>query len=162
MISKKILKIDSLKKFTSFDYINTVNFADEAVKSESLFRLISKSGDDTSPGERGLLLYKGGTVCSRYYFSDYSASAICREMGYKQAAHWTSRYLYDRDYQDRFDITLDNVKCYNEDWKYCSYSTNPNCHHSEDVFLTCTGTCSNIYANNLDNSNHLTVWVRTR
>ena len=101
---------------------------------------MSKSGDDASPGERGLLLYKGGTVCG-FIFSDYSASAICREMGYRQAAHWTSGYLYERDYQDRFDITLSEVRCDNEDWKSCSYSTNIwDCDHSEDVLLTCSGT----------------------
>ena len=132
-----------LKKLSSFNHITPVNFADATVKSESLFRLISKSGDDTSPGERGLLLYKGGTVCDDY-FSYYSASAICREMGYKQAAHWTSGYLYDRDYQYRFAITLADVRCDNEDWKSCSYSTyTVYCYHDEDVFLTCTGTCSN-------------------
>ena len=121
--------------------INNVYFADEAVKSESLFHLISKSGDDTSQGERGLLLYKGGTVCGKYRFSYYSASAICREMGYKQAAHWTKGYLYERDYQDRFNITLRSVRCDNEDWKSCSYSTDTrDCYHYQDVLLTCTGT----------------------
>ena len=139
----KILTIFSLKKLSSINNITTVNFADVVVQSESLFRLISKSGDDSSPGERGLLLYKGGTVCY-YEFSDYSASAICREMGYKQAADWTRGYLYDSDYQDRFDITLKNVRCDNEDWKSCSYSTDTgNCDHDMDVLLTCTGTCSN-------------------
>ena len=124
--------------------INNVYFADEAVKSESLFHLISKSGDDTSPGERGLLLYKGGTVCVWGSFSDNSASAICREMGYKQAAHRTLGYLYDSDYQDRFDITLSEVMCDNEDWRSCSYSTDTwYCSHEYDMLLTCTGTCSN-------------------
>ena len=132
-----------LKKLSSFNHITPVNFADATVKSESLFRLISKSGDDTSPGERGLLLYKGGTVCY-WSFSDYSASAICREMGYKQAAHWTSGYLYERNYQDRFDITLSEVRCDNEDRKSCRASTDTRlCIHKYDVLLTCTGTCSN-------------------
>ena len=136
----KILNIVSLKKLSLFNNITTVNFADEAVKDDNLFRLISKSGDDASPGERGLLLYKGGTVCGKYFFRNYSASVICREMGYRQAAHWTSGYLYDRDYQDRFSITLSRVKCYNDDWKSCSYSTNTlYCNHREDVLLTCTG-----------------------
>ena len=104
---------------------------------------MSKSGDDKSPGERGLLLYKGGTVCDNS-FSDYTASAICRKMGYKQAADWTSGYLFDKDYQDRFDITLADVRCDNEDWKSCSYSTDTwDCYHSWDVLLACTGTCSN-------------------
>ena len=86
---------------------------------------------------------RGATVCD-WHFSDYSASAICREMGYKQAADWTSGYPYDRDYQDRFDITLSEVRCDNKDWKSCSYSTNTrDCDHWEDVLLTCTGTCCN-------------------
>ena len=143
----KIFKKFFIKQIVSFNDITTVNLADEAAESESLFRLISKSGDDTSPGERGLLLYKGGTVCDYLYrrsFSNYSASAICREMGYKQAAHWTSGYLYDKDYQDRFDITLSQVRCDNEDWKSCSYWTDTgDCDHYEDVLLTCTGTCFN-------------------
>ena len=102
---------------------------------------MSKSGDDKSPGERGLLLYKGGTVCDNS-FSDYTASAICRKMGYKQAADWTSGYLFDKDYQDRFDITLADVRCDNEDWKSCSYSINTEfCNHDEDLLLTCSGAC---------------------
>ena len=131
-----------IKKLSSLNNTTTVNFADEAIKSDSLFRLISKSGDDTPPGERGLLLYKGGTVCDYRYertFSDYSATAICKEMGYKQAAHWTSGYLYDPDYQEGFDIALGSVRCDNEDWKSCSYSTFSSCFHYEDVLLTCTG-----------------------
>ena len=108
-----------------------------------MFRLISKSGDDTSPGERGLLLYKGDNVCDEN-FSNYSANAICRQMGYKKAAHWTT-VGDDRDYQNsRSSITPSKVVCDNEDWKSCSYSTDTgNCDHDMDVLLTCTGTCSN-------------------
>ena len=123
--------------------MNTVNFADEAVQSDSFFRLISKSGDDTSPGERGLLLYKGDNVCDEY-FSNYSANAMCREMGYKQAAHWTTTGD-DRDFLDsRSSITPTNVVCDNEDWKSCSYSTDTlDCDPWEHVLITCTGTSYN-------------------
>ena len=123
--------------------LTAVNFADVAVKSDSLFRLIRQSGDDTSPGERGLLLYKGGNVCDED-FSYYSASAICREMGYKQASHWTTvDFSPDDNYQDtRFNITPSKVVCDNEDWKSCFYSTDTiDCDPFEDVMLTCTGSC---------------------
>ena len=117
--------------------MNSVNFADEAVKSESVFRLISESGEDVSSGERGMLLYKGGTVCGDT-FSHYSANAICREMGYQLATNWTSGYLYDIDFQEGFYITLAIVWCENDDWKSCSYKTTHYCYHWQDVFLNCS------------------------
>ena len=115
-----------------------VKRADEPVIRDDIFRLISEFGDDVSPGERGLLLYKGGTVCATE-FSDYSANAICREMGYTKAIDWSSGYT--EDYQDNFDITLEKVRCANDDWRSCSYSTTPRyCHHNyEHLFLTCAG-----------------------
>ena len=136
---------NSVLLYSSLDHY----IADEAVyKSDSVFRLISKSWDDASPGERGVLLYKGDTVCAKLYngtFNDYSATAICREMGYKQAADWTTGYLLNRIHQAMFSMTLSEVKCDNEDWKSCSYSTSVpfTCNHDMAVLLTCTGHCSN-------------------
>ena len=134
---------DDWKQFSS--QINIVQFSDEAVKNDNEFRLISNSGGDISPGERGLLLYKGGTVCHDdllHQQNNYSGNAICREMGYKRVLHWTFGYLYDHDYQRSFNITLSYVFCTNEDWRSCTYSTSPqprDCGHSDDVFLTCSG-----------------------
>ena len=106
--------------------------ADEPVQSDSVFRLLNQFGDDASPGERGLLLYKGGTVCYRL-FGGYSAGAICREMGYTKALNWTKGYLHDHDYQERLEINLGNVWCDSDDWKSCTYATDPGCDHDEEV-----------------------------
>ena len=70
----------------------------EEVEDISLFRLVTDSGEDVSPGERGLLLYKGGTVCN-VNFSDHSANAICRLLGYSRASNWTSGYHYNLNHQ---------------------------------------------------------------
>ena len=106
-----------------------------------MFRLIGESGEDVSPGERGLLLYKGGTVCSGSVYSggdifnNFSAKAICREMGYIGAVSWTTG-----DYQMELDITLAAVRRDSDDWKSCTVSTTPlKCSHRNDVLLTCSG-----------------------
>ena len=99
------------------------------------FSLVNRDGDEISGRERGLLLYNGGTVCDDY-FSDYSADAICREMGYSGASAWESGYFFS-DEQSGREITLDNVDCDSGNWDLCSYGTTHNCGHSEDVFLTC-------------------------
>ena len=107
------------------------------MKSGSSFRLINKSGKEVSPGERGLLLYKNGTVCSTG-FSNHSANAVCSEMGYKRAVNWTTGYDHDYD-QERFDVKLRAVNCSNDDWGSCNYSVSSDCEHNEDIFLTCDG-----------------------
>ena len=82
-------------------------------------------------------MYNGGTVCDDG-FSEDSANAICREMGYSGSSSWVSgsSYSYGEN-QTSLDITLDDVQCSDDDWNSCSYSTSHNCGHSEDVFLTC-------------------------
>ena len=73
-------------------------------------------------------------------FSDNSANAICREMGYSGSSEWFSdwiKYSFG-EVQTSLDINLDDVKCSNDDWNSCTYSTSHNCGHSEDVFLACT------------------------
>ena len=94
-------------------------------------------GHPVGTGERGLLLYNGGTVCDDN-FSENSADAICREMGYLRALSWVSRssYSYGTS-QTSLDINLDDVRCKNNDWDSCTYSTSHDCVHNEDVFLTC-------------------------
>ena len=126
-------------------YATVTNSADEPVESEGVFRLINPSGDDVSPGEKGLLLYKGGTVCTKSSASTESyAHAICREMGYTLALRWQYGYLHDRTFQRRFDVKLTKVEgCSDEklQWKYCSFSTTADntCHHDSDLILTCSG-----------------------
>ncbi|KAL5253602.1 hypothetical protein ACHWQZ_G013415 [Mnemiopsis leidyi] len=109
----------------------------DAEQSAVGFRIVDVSGDDVATGERGLLLYNGGTVCDDS-FSENSANAICREMGYSGSLSWVSgsSYSYGEN-QTNLDITLDDVQCSDDDWNSCSYSTSHNCGHSEDVFLTC-------------------------
>ena len=55
------------------------------------FTLVDEEGGQIIKGgeERGLLLYKGGTVCN-VRFSDTAASAICREMGHYRHVSWDS------------------------------------------------------------------------
>ncbi|KAL5253623.1 hypothetical protein ACHWQZ_G013415 [Mnemiopsis leidyi] len=103
------------------------------------FSLVDSNGEEVGVGERGLLLYNGGTVCDDS-FNENSADAICREMGYSGSFLWVSGSSYSYgERQTSLDITLDDVQCSDDDWDSCSYSTSHNCGHSEDVFLTCVG-----------------------
>ena len=71
-------------------------------------------------------------------FSDNSANAICREMGYSGSSSWVSGSSYSYgESQAILDINLDDVRCSTGNWDSCSYSTYDNCGHSEDVFLVC-------------------------
>ena len=79
-------------------------------------------------------------------FSDNSANAICRKMGYSGSSSWVSgsSYSYGTN-QTNLDINLDGVRCNDDDWDSCTYSTSHNCGHSEDVFLTCVSGQSRSY-----------------
>ena len=88
--------------------------------------------------EDGLLLFGGGTVCDDG-FSDKSANAICRELGFGAASHWRSGVNWG-SIQTSKPINLDNVVCSNDGrWSSCTHSTTRNCVHNEDVFLECQG-----------------------
>ena len=89
----------------------------------------------TEEKQLGLLLYKGGTVCDDY-FDNRAADAICRDMNFERAEQWKSEESFG--IQSDYNIKLDDVKCINDEWRDCSYSEEPNCKHSEDVFLSCT------------------------
>ena len=92
-------------------------------------------------GEQGLLLYMEGTVCDDG-FDDNAANAICKEMGYESSQGWVSGLLYD-DMQNSLDTNLDDVHCREEVWSSCSYLTSEeDCGHNEDVFITCIGKIS--------------------
>ena len=102
------------------------------------FRLVNASGVNVGVGEMGLLLYSGGTVCDDG-FSDTSAHAICRELGFNSSSNWTS--VNDQpgwEIQARYGIKLDDVNCDSFEWNSCDYSTSENCKHNEDVLLTCS------------------------
>ena len=87
-------------------------------------------------GELGLLLSNGGTVCDDY-FSDNSASAICKEMGFLRHRSWTSGSKWS--IQSSLSIRMDDVQCSSPTWSSCTSKTSHNCGHSEDVFLQCEG-----------------------
>ena len=94
-----------------------------------------------SPGpyaeeQLGLLLYNGGTVCSDG-FTVIAADAICREMNFKRAILWDSHPGYSME-RSQYQIKLDNVNCEIPIWKNCSFNArHHNCHHKDDVFLSC-------------------------
>ena len=109
---------------------NVINQAD------ILFRIVDEDGNNVTEKERGLLIYKGGTVCADD-FNYYAAFAICKEMGYVSAITWESGSYFS--FQENLEINLDDVSCSNHIWSSCSYSESHNCYHREDVFLTCSG-----------------------
>ena len=100
----------------------------------SIFRLVDDNGNEVEGGRMGLLLYNGGTVCDDS-FTENSADAICREMGYSAASNWDSGDDYES--QSGYDIKLDDVSCSSGNWSSCTYSLRHNCGHHEDVFLEC-------------------------
>ena len=99
---------------------------------------MDSNGNNIVGEELGLLLYKGGTVCDDN-FNFNAADAICREMNFMYAREWTSGESFE--IQDNYEITLNNARCSNMGWEYCSYSEfyGRYCGHNEDVFLSCTG-----------------------
>ena len=103
-----------------------VNFGGEAYKSEEL----------------GLLLYNGGTVCDDS-FDTFDANAICIRMGFEGANEWvqfSSSITGDWSFRLDYEITLDEIDCVDGiGWEGCSYITDHDCTHPEDVFLSCQG-----------------------
>ena len=98
--------------------------------------MVDSNGDTVGAGILGLLISNGGTSCDDS-FSDNSADAICREMGYIGQMSWTSGSKWK--IQSNYHITLDDVSCSSGEWSSCSFSLSHNCGHSEDVFLQCEG-----------------------
>ena len=109
----------------------------------SEFRLVDQDGNKVGARVEGLLLSNGGTVCDDS-FSDNSADAICREMGFPRGYSWRNSNQWIL-FQVTFDISLDDVWCRNGEFTSCTYNLEHNCGHSEDVFLACdtdeTGEC---------------------
>ena len=69
----------------------------EPTSGDVSFRLVDEQGNEVSADERGLLLYKGGTVCDDG-FDMHAANAICREMGYTEATNWTNKNFRKRTF----------------------------------------------------------------
>ena len=101
-----------------------------------MFALVNEAGVmvDSSSTQRLLLLYYGNTVCDDG-FSDNSAAAICKEMGYAGAISWTNGELHG--IQHELQIGLGDVICSDDSWESCTSTTSHECDHSEDVHLTC-------------------------
>ena len=109
-----------------------MNFSDSM-----MFRLVNENGETigSDSSEWGLLLYHGDTVCDDE-FDDNSADAICNEMGYTHGArNWTSGNLYES--QSGYEIGLDEVVCSSDSWESCTFASDHDCSHSEDVHLHC-------------------------
>ena len=99
------------------------------------FELVDENGVAVGAGVQGLLLYKGGTVCDDR-FSDNSAEAICRLLGYGSHSSWTSGQKWG--IQSVLDIHMDDVRCTSGYWNSCTYDTSyHHCYHHEDIFLVC-------------------------
>ena len=98
--------------------------------------MVNSDGEAAGAGELGLLLYKQGTVCNDY-FSYKAADAICVELGFNSS--WATRWISDIQFmiQSDYDIKMDDVRCKNESWTSCTFITDHDCDHSEDVFLEC-------------------------
>ena len=91
-------------------------------------------GKNIKSGERGLLLFYGGTVCDDG-FDNNAADAICGMMGFSGSVSWISGDYFD--IQEELEIKLDDIDCTDETWSSCDYAKQNNCGHSEDVFLSC-------------------------
>ena len=104
----------------------------------SPFTLVNFSGSQVSGLQQFLLLYNGGTVCGDH-FSDNSAHAICKDMGYFGAKMWRieeTNWSLGNSKVD-YHIALDDVSCTKPDWKSCYYSTSHDCAHGKVIHLSC-------------------------
>ena len=107
-----------------------------------MFQIVDGNGTDVPKDKKGLLLYKGGTVCAKR-FDHKAAHSICKEMGFSGARSWEGRYNSDIRY--RWFIKLYEVQCIDDHcWSSCSYSEESgdgDCHswrpNVELVYLTC-------------------------
>ena len=90
-------------------------------------------------------MYNGGTVCNDGFYSNVP-NTVCKLLGFQTASTWHSRDLWF-SVQTSYNIKLRFYSCSSSyTWSSCSYTdeTNPSgCHHGEDIYLTCSGSCSN-------------------
>ena len=124
-------------------------FISDTVEKLQLFTLVDSEGNTITEEEQlGLLLYRGGTVCSNYdSYVLRAADAICKEMNFTHAERWTTKESFD--IQSKYNISLNSVTCTDSlDWKRnCSSSSKKStyCDHSKDVFISCAGTVNDHY-----------------
>ena len=105
----------------------------------------SEGNEITAEQQLGLLLYRGGTVCSRYSYVPFitytTADAICKHMNFRRAyRYWTynNRESFDYDVSSIYDITLYYVVCSSAEWENCSYDEKYKYCWNSNVFLSCT------------------------
>jgi len=113
----------------------------KAPKVHAPFTLVDRRGRRIEYRQKeGLLLFNGGTVCSDH-FSDNSAHAICRTMGFDKFSRWRtySDTVKYGSFQRGKKIKLDDVVCTSNHWSSCKSKPNHNCKHSQDIFLKCVG-----------------------
>ena len=109
--------------------------------ANSRFELVKSGGGEAYKSEElGLLLYNGGTVCDDS-FDTFDANAICIRMGFEGANRWeqfSSSIPGDWSFRFSYEIKLDDIGCvYGRGWEGCTYETDHDCYHTEDVFLSC-------------------------
>ena len=98
---------------------------------------MDQNGNEVGARVKGLLLSNGGTVCDDS-FSDNSADAICRELGFTGKWSWSYGNLWS-SFQENLEITLDDVVCSSGELSSCTFRFEHDCYHWEDVFLKCDG-----------------------
>ena len=98
--------------------------------------MVNENGEAVPARVLGLLLSNGGTVCDDS-FSDNSAEAICRKMGFMGIMSWSFGEKFRM--QNEKEITLTDVECTTNEWSSCTFNYNHNCGHGEDLFLQCDG-----------------------
>ena len=101
------------------------------------FALVDENGSHLLGQKEGLLLYKAGTVCDND-FTNESANAVCRKMGFHAADSWRSGLENEAQQTDK-EINLGSVGCSSGEWESCEVSTENNCSHDQDVYLQCYG-----------------------
>ena len=55
------------------------------------------------------------------------------------ASYSAKHFIGDNDWGPgrRYDIKLDDLNCSNDDWNSCSYNTDHDCTHDDDIYLDC-------------------------
>ena len=106
------------------------------ISSDPTFSLVDQSGNTiVDESQMGLLLYNGGTVCDDG-FSDNSANAICKVLGFDKNIQLTNGNRWPA-IQETYEVRLDDINCQNDDWDSCTNSRYHHCDHNEDIFLQC-------------------------
>ena len=119
--------------------------------SRSPFSLVDTRGYTVSGSQEFLLLYNGGTVCGDS-FSNNSAEAVCRDMGYPGAESWRVGMCWN---SGSYRIAMYDMNCTGSNLNSCSYTTSHNCLHGKDVFISCKSSQVNITLDSSRGVKHL-------